>query len=297
MNRSTLWRGIGWSMVSVGIFSGWFVTTRFSVTHELRFWDVIALRFGVGAIVLLPVLLLRWSKLKTRAGEGLLYAFLWGAPFVLLLTLGLQMSSAAQSSAVTPTLMPVFAGLIGALFLGQKLGRMKLLAYAAIASGMLVLVFLNPVQGLEAHPAALVPLMLASAMWAIYTLRFRRSDLSPLEAATLMCVWSAVLFLPVYFGMGVSRLGAASARELLIQGFYQGVLMSVVAIISFNRAVTLIGPRAAAAIIAFVPVLAALLAIPFVGEVPTTAGAVAIALIASGVILAAWPGRQPAAAG
>jgi drug/metabolite transporter (DMT)-like permease len=292
MNRSTLWRGIGWSMISVGIFAGWFATTRFSVTHELRFWDVIALRFGVGGVLLLPVLWLRWGRLKARAGEGLLYALLWGAPFVLLLTLGLQLSSAAQSSAVTPTMMPVFAGLIGAVFLGEKLSGTKLLAYAAIACGMLVLVFMHPVQGVEAHPIALLPLMLASIMWAIYTLRFKHSDLTPLESATLMCMWSAVLYLPVYFGMGVSRLGAASARELLIQGFYQGALMSVVAMISFNRAVNLIGPRAAAAIIAFVPVLAALLAIPFVGEVPTTSGGLAIALIASGVILAAWPGRR-----
>jgi drug/metabolite transporter (DMT)-like permease len=294
MNRSTLWRGIGWSMVSVGIFAGWFVTTRFSVTHELRFWDVIALRFGIGALLLLPVLVLRWQRLKARAGEGLLYAILWGAPFVLLLTLGLQLSSAAQSSAVTPTLMPVFAGLISALFLGEKLGRSKVLAYAAIACGTLVLVLLHPVQGVQAHPVALAPLLLASVMWAIYTLRFKRSDLTPLESATLMCIWSAVLYLPVYVGMGVSRLATASLHELLIQGFYQGVLMSVVAMISFNRAVTLIGARGAAAIIAFVPVLAALLAIPFVGEVPTPSGAFAIALIACGVILAAWSGRRAA---
>lgn len=292
MNRSTLWRGIGWSMISVGIFSGWFVTTRFSVTHELRFWDVIALRFSIGTVVLLPVLLLRWQRLKARAGEGLLYAFLWGAPFVLLLTLGLQLSSAAQSSAVTPTLMPVFAGLIGALFMGEKLSGRRIMAYVAIAGGMLILWLLHPVHGVESHPLALVPLMLASIMWATYTVRFKRSDLTPLESATLMSVWSAVLFLPVYFGLGVSRLGTASAREIMVQGFYQGVLMCVVAIISFNRAVTLIGPRAAAAIIAFVPVLAAVLAIPFLGEVPTPSGTVAILLIASGVVLAAWQGKS-----
>jgi hypothetical protein len=40
-----------------GIFSGWFVVTRFSVTHELRTWDVMALRFGVGAVLLFPFLI------------------------------------------------------------------------------------------------------------------------------------------------------------------------------------------------------------------------------------------------
>ena len=39
-------------------FSGWFVVTRFSVTHDLRIWDVKALRFGGGGLILLPVLTL-----------------------------------------------------------------------------------------------------------------------------------------------------------------------------------------------------------------------------------------------
>ena len=32
--------------------------TRFSVTHDLRIWDVKALRFGGGGLILLPVLTL-----------------------------------------------------------------------------------------------------------------------------------------------------------------------------------------------------------------------------------------------
>ena len=35
-----------------GFFSGWFVVTRLGFRHELRVWDIIALRFGEGAILL-----------------------------------------------------------------------------------------------------------------------------------------------------------------------------------------------------------------------------------------------------
>lgn len=294
MSLKTLLRGIAWSMLAVFIFSGWFVATRFSVTHELRVWDVLALRFGVGAVLLAPVLVAKRQRLRQRAGEGLLYAFLWGAPFVLLLTLGLQLTSAAQSSAVTPTLMPLFAGLIGYFVLKQALGWSKLLSYAVIIAGMAILVFLQPVKDLHANPWGFLPLTGAALIWAIYTVRFRRSDLSPLEAATLLCMWSAVIYMPLYVLLGLSRLELASASELLLQAFYQGVLMSVVAITSFNRAVTLIGPRAAAAIIAAVPVLSALLAIPFIGEIPTASGAIAIAMIAFGVVLGAWPPKRAA---
>ncbi|MDO8298295.1 MAG: DMT family transporter [Lacisediminimonas sp.] len=287
-----LLRGVAWSMVSVMIFSFWFVATRFSVTHDLRFWDVIALRFGVGAVLLLPVLIIKRRRLMARAGEGFIFAVLWGAPFVLLLTLGLQMTTAAESSAVTPTLMPVFAGLIGWIVLREKLGPTKWAGYAAIAAGLAILMLNDPVANVSSNPADLAPLALASVLWAIYTIRFRRSDMTPLEGATLMCFWSAVMFLPPYFMFGLSRLHLASTQELVFQAVYQGLLMSVVAIISFNRAITLIGPRAAAAIIAFVPLTTALLAIPLIGEVPSSSGAVAICVIALGVIITAWPSRS-----
>jgi drug/metabolite transporter (DMT)-like permease len=127
-------------------------------------------------------------------------------------------------------------------------------------------------------------------MWAIYTLLFRRSGLAPIESAALICFWSAVLFLPVYGLGGLSRLDHAGAGEIALQAVYQGVLMSGVAIFTFNRAVSLLGSSAATAIIALIPAIASLLAIPILGEHPTPTEGVAIAVIVAGVLLAA---RRP----
>jgi hypothetical protein len=49
--------GFAWAARSISIFSGWFVVTRFGMTHELRIWDIMALRFGGGTLVLLPFLI------------------------------------------------------------------------------------------------------------------------------------------------------------------------------------------------------------------------------------------------
>jgi drug/metabolite transporter (DMT)-like permease len=70
--------------------------------------------------------------------------------------------------------------------------------------------------------------------------------------------------------------------------------MSCVAIVTFNRAVSLLGSAAATAMIALPPAVASLVAIPVLGEVPTSVESVALAVIASGVLLAARPaGAQP----
>ena len=289
--------GFAWAAVSVAIFSGWFVVTRFSITRELRVWDITALRFGIGAILLAPAVLWPGHRVsRVQWGEGLLFASLWGLPFVLLVAFGLQLTSAAQAASIAPTLMPVFAGLLCWAFLREKPRRSRWLGYAAIVAGLIGLVTAGAVVHGMPNPAGLVALALAAAMWAGYTLLFRASALSPIQSAALICIWSAVFFLPAYVLLGLSRFRLASAGEIALQAFYQGVLMSGVALVTFNRAVSLLGSTAATAIIALLPAVATLLAIPVLGEVPTPVQTVAIAVIVVGVLLAARPtlARRPA---
>jgi drug/metabolite transporter (DMT)-like permease len=129
--------GLLWAALSVVIFSGWFVVTRFSVTHELQVWDVTALRFGAGAVLLSPAVLRRGSRLPMSAwGEGLLFALLWGAPFVLLVALGLKLTSAAQAASIAPTTMPLVAGILSFVLLRERQGWIRWSGYAAILAGL-----------------------------------------------------------------------------------------------------------------------------------------------------------------
>jgi drug/metabolite transporter (DMT)-like permease len=102
----------------------------------------------------------------------------------------------------------------------------------------------------------------AAAMWATYALLFRRSGLMPIQAAALICVWSAALFLPACLFLGLSRLSLASPSEIALQAVYQGVLMSGVALVSFNRAVLLLDSAAATVSIALLPAVATIFAVP-----------------------------------
>jgi EamA-like transporter family protein len=109
---SNPWRiaqGVIWGSLAVVVLSGWFVVTRLGLRQDLRVWDVMALRFGEGAVFLTPVLLVGPLRLRVQAWpSGIILALLWGAPFVLLVRLGLQATSATMTSTVTPALMPVF---------------------------------------------------------------------------------------------------------------------------------------------------------------------------------------------
>lgn len=281
-------QGLAFAAIAVLIFSGWFVVTRFTVTHQLRIWDVTALRFGVGAILLAPILLKQ--RLPAAAWlEGLLYAVLWGAPFVLLVATGLELTTAAQASSIVPALMPVIAGLISWYATKRPPGGSAMWSYLVILIGLIALVISRPAAGGTVNPLGYVALVLAATTWALYSVRLRSSQLSALQSAALICFWSAVIFIPVYVGWDLSYLGQTSSQEIAFQLVYQGVFMSGVALFAYNKAVAALGAGVAAAMMALVPVLATLLAVPVLGEVPSWLGMTAIIVIAVGVVLAVRP--------
>ena len=153
------WIGFAWAALAVVIFSGWFVVTRFSVTRELQIWDVAALRFGIGAVLLAPAILRRGSRLPKAAwGEGLIFSFFWGIPFVLLVAFGLKLTSAAQAASVAPTLMPVFAGVLAWAFLLSLKGERAGLAMERSLSA-------SSAWSPPVRPYTVGPTPLASAHW------------------------------------------------------------------------------------------------------------------------------------
>ena len=97
---------------------------------------------------------------------------------------------------------------------------------------------------------------------------------------------SLIFYLPIYLYFRAEHLLAAPLTELLVQGFYQGVLTAVVSLVLYSFGVARLGASTAGAFIALGPVVAALLAIVVLGEWPRTSDWIGIAIITAGVALA-----------
>jgi drug/metabolite transporter (DMT)-like permease len=75
---------------------------------------------------------------------------------------------------------------------------------------------------------------------------------------------------------------------------WQGVLIGCVALIALNQAISRLGCERSSALVAFVPVLTAVLALLFLGEVPSTTEIAAFVAISAGVSIGAAPPRLAA---
>ncbi|MCA3275442.1 MAG: DMT family transporter [Roseomonas sp.] len=290
---NTILHGTLWASLTAIVWSAWPAFTRLAVTESVTPADIVLLRYGIGGLILLPVLLRLAGSMPRHAWlEGLWFALLQGAPLAMLTTKGLALAPAGHLTLSTG-LMPLFTSLLCFYFLGEAISNLRKLGLGFITLGALAIggVSISSIH-LDYWKGDIL-FVCAGMMGSVYLLRMRRSGLSALQGAALLSVYSMLIYLPffIWFFWDSSKLAQIPTSDLLFQGFYQGVLMGALTIFSLGRSTMLIGAPATAMSLALLPVASFLLAFFILGEVPTIfemLGAVAISL---GAFLAALSAR------
>ncbi len=276
--------GVVAAAATVLIWSLWLVTTRQAATVHLPVAWLAMIRFAIPAVMLAPFwwrhgLLPRGVSLRLMA----LMVLGAGAPYFALVAAGMHFAGAAESGVLLGGTMPLFTALFAAVIYRERFGPGRVLGFA------LVIVAMGAIGGvavIEGHGAGRWLLVAGAALWAVFTHAYHRSGLAALPAAGIVAAWSTILVAPFAFMEGTDALLAAGPGVLAGEALSQGVLSGVVALACYGTAVRILGSSRAALMAALPPAVAAVLAIPMLGEVPSplTLGGVALAVV--GVALA-----------
>ena len=280
-------KGAVFGSAAVSIWASWSVITRLAVTTSLDAWDIAALRFGVAGL-LLSVVLVRRGLARDRLGWlglAVIIAGL-GAPYALVAAGGLHFAPASDQGALNPGCMPLFVALIATIVLGEKLSTARKLGLSLILAGAVIIVAWHAAAWSTSRTFGDALFLFASFLSACFTVVMRQANLEPLHAAALVSTGSLVIYLPIYLTLYGTRLSQLPLAEFIGQAIFQGVLVTIVSLLLYGRAVAILGASGGAAFGSLVPALSALLAIPLLGEWPNEIDWVAIALISAGVYLA-----------
>jgi drug/metabolite transporter (DMT)-like permease len=128
-------------------------------------------------------------------------------------------------------------------------------------------------------------------MVAAYMVATKAWELRPRQAMVCIPIINLAAFLPVYVLFLPKGIYRAGWSEIALQGLYQGLGPSVLAVLLFTTAVRTIGPSPTAAMMALVPGMASLLAIPLLGETPSLLAVTGLVIVSAGIALAA--GMRP----
>jgi drug/metabolite transporter (DMT)-like permease len=283
--RNTL-IGTGAAVFAVTIWAAWIVGTRHAVTGTLPPEAVGLLRMIVPALVFAPV----WLRIgvaprgiRTHVALCVLGA---GAPFFIIVATGMKFAPAADIGPLLPGTMPLFAALLAVLVDRERIGPARLIGYVLIVAGIVAIagrgIFDLASGAWRGHGLVLV----GACLWAIYTIAFRRSRLGAFEAAALIGFWSTLLLLPFGTLPLLEAWRAGHGWEIAAQAVIQGVLSGILGLVCYGIAVSRLGASKAAAFAALAPGMAALIAIPVLGEMPDTAAIVGVVATSIGVALA-----------
>jgi drug/metabolite transporter (DMT)-like permease len=280
-------RGAAYGLAAVVIWSSWHVITRLTVTTTLDAWDVTALRYIVAGTLLFPVLVRRGIA-ASRLGWFPLAVLVigLGSPYALVAAAGLGFAPAYDSGSLNPGCMPLFVALIASAITRERPSAAQLIGLFLILAGVLVIMVWDGTEWNVWRLVGDLLFLLAAFLSGASTVVMREARLDPLYAAALICTGSLLIYLPVYVPLYGAHLTQVSLSEIVVQAIFQGVIVTIIALLLYGRAVMLLGAPGAAAFGALVPVIAALSGIALLDEWPSATGWVAIGLISAGVYLA-----------
>ncbi|MEP3115341.1 DMT family transporter [Nisaea sp.] len=274
-------KGLFWATTAILVWSGSLVMLRLGVTTSLNVYDLTALRFGIAAFVLLPVLLRHGFGLRTLGISGFLTMVGgFGAPYIIMMSTALQTATASAGGALNPGVMAIASVVLGGIVFRDSIGGIRIGGIGLILGGGALIIAV-------AGPATVGHLILIGTglMWCAYAMTVRWKAIPALQATAYVAVWSALLYLPVYLLFLPKQIGTAPLPDMLIQAAFQGVLVSILAIFAFNRSAELLGPIAGATLPALIPLASLLLGALFLDEAAGMAEIFPAVLIGAGVAM------------
>lgn len=280
---------VGAGVLSMLLYAGQFVISRWSLQRTLTLWDLATLRFAVAGVLLLPLVLRHGIATAASIGWGraVALAITAGAPYTLILYAGLSMAPASHGAVIIPGATPVVITVLMWIAYGEWPGLARLGGLAAIIVG-LVLVSWPGATGAGTGPTWIGDLLFAGAsvLWGLYTLLARRWQVDPVRGTAVVWV-IALAYLPVYAALAESHLAEAPRAEVLFQAVYQGIGVAIGALLLYTMAIRALGASIASLFMPLIPVFGVLLAIPALGEVPAGIQVVGMLAVTAGMVLAA----------
>ncbi|MBT4908378.1 MAG: DMT family transporter [Rhodospirillaceae bacterium] len=288
MNRDAA-LGVGAGVAVMLLFSGMLVVSRFGATSTLTVYDMAGLRFGVAGVCTLPIILrMAWPRLEIW--KVLVIAATSGSPFALFLFGGMSFAPVAHGGIVINGAMPVIAAGLAWVAFGARLGPWRVVGIVMIVSGVLATGWDAMANGMPGQWRGHLLFLGAAACNATFLTTVRGWGITALQSLIIVNGVNLLLYVPLWLIFLPSNLAATPWPEIALQGVYQGIVAAFFASIMIAHAARMLGGMRQAAIMSGAPAVAVLIAIPALGEIPSSISIIGVVVVTAGILVALGPG-------
>ena len=276
----TLFASLGALFITF-VWSGWIILSRTGVQSSLTPEDITLIRFGTATIVALPFTL-RYDWKSLTLWKAVVVALGCGFPYTMFSFYGLQSIKAANAGVIVNGLLPVLGVILAFIVLGERSTRQRIIAIILILAANLVM------MGSPGHLAenwfGWLMLISAALVFSSYMFLGKRWGFTTKDVLAFLPIINIVLFLPWWL-LSDSGIPEASVPSLLLQASYQGILVSVFALLLTFYAIQHIGAMTLSIYFSFVPFITAILAWLIIDEHLVSNEIIGIVLCSLGLLL------------
>lgn len=291
MDRKIIIKGYVFALIAVLVWTGFILISRAGALASLSLPDMMMVRFGTAFVLFSPFIwvqrkaIFQWRMMTVGAIGGLAYS--------LSVFHGFQYAPATHAALLLPGLMPIMIAVLAFFFAAERHGRFAWLGISISSLGILALLLETLLSGVS-YWLGDISFVFACLFWGIFTVLLRRWKFIPWHATLGVITATTLLFMPYYLTQLSNAFEGVSYGMIGLQAFYQAVMAIAVQFVCYGKAVHILGATKMGALMALVPLLASVFAVPLFGEQITTGLIVALVCISVGTIVGnVLPIRRP----
>ena len=262
----TRYQGYAFVAITMCIWGGFTITSRLNAIWHISAWDITALRFGLAFCILTPILIYKKDTTFLFKKEPFILAMLGGVVYCLTSYSAFHYVPAAHAAIFLNGCIPLTTAIAAYLLFKEPFDKhtwISLSIMLCAISGMSLLMYRE--TGVAFGFGDLL-FFLSAVWWGIFTVLLKQWKLSAWHAMTGVAIWSAIVYIPVYLLFLPKHLADATFAHLAMQTVFHGIFVVMIATLAYIEAIKRLGAFQTGSIVTLAPFIAAIIAVPLLGE-------------------------------
>ena len=252
--------------ITMCIWGGFTILSRLNLHWHVSAWDLVAMRFAIAFIILMPVLVYKKDLAFLWHPRPVILALTGGLAYCLTVYTAFLQAPAAHAAIFLNGCIPLCTAVAAYLLFKQPFDKHTWLSLSIMLSALALMSYLMLHEQASAFGLGDILFFLSAVWWGIFTVLLKQWKLSAWHSMASVAIWSALIYLPIYILFIPKHFQEAEPVHLLIQGVFHGGLVVIIATLTYVAAIERLGAFKTGSIVTLAPFIAAVIAVPLLNE-------------------------------
>ena len=252
--------------ITMCIWGGFTILSRLNLHWHVSAWDLVAMRFAIAFIILMPVLVYKKDLAFLWHPRPVILALTGGLAYCLTVYTAFLHAPAAHAAIFLNGCIPLCTAVAAYLLFKQPFDKHTWLSLSIMLSALALMSYLMLHEQASAFGLGDILFFLSAVWWGIFTVLLKQWKLSAWHSMASVAIWSALIYLPIYILFIPKHFQEAEPVHLLVQGVFHGVLVVIIATLTYVAAIERLGAFKTGSIVTLAPFIAAVIAVPLLNE-------------------------------